>query len=51
MIPEMIADTEYDHFYDSIGYGIISYHMDKSKTPPADKSPPLQKHKEELPSV
>jgi len=45
--PEMIADTEYDHFYDSIGYGIISYHMDKSKTPPADKSP-LQKHKEQL---
>lgn len=33
--------------YDSLGYGLIAYHMDKSKTPPADKSP-LQKHKEQL---
>lgn len=33
--------------YDSLGYGLIAYHMDKSKAPPADKSP-LEKHKEKL---
>jgi hypothetical protein len=45
--PEMIADCDYDHPYDSIGYGIISYHLANSKPPKAEKSV-LEKHKEKL---
>lgn len=44
---EKVADSDIDNQYDSLGYGLIAYHIDKSKTPPADKSP-LEKHKEKL---
>ena len=44
---EKVADSDIDNQYDSFGYGLIAYHMDKSKAPKQDKSP-LQKHKEQL---
>ena len=45
--PEVVADCDIDHWYDGAGYGLIAYHMDKSKAPKQDKTP-LEKHKEQL---
>ena len=45
--PEVVADCDIDHWYDGAGYGLIAYHMDKSKQPKAELSP-LEKHKDKL---
>ena len=41
------ADCIYDHPSDSVGYGIISYHSAKSKTPKEEK-PLHERYKENL---
>lgn len=43
--PDVIADCNYDHPYDAVGYALISYHAKHSKTPVPPK-PPIQAHKE-----
>jgi hypothetical protein len=45
--PEKIAETDYDHWYDSFGYGILAYHAKKSKTPEQPKSD-VQKIKDKV---
>ena len=29
--PEKVKETDFDHWYDAAGYGLIAYHIDKSK--------------------
>lgn len=31
--PEKVKETDYDHWYDAAGYGLIAYHVSKSKAP------------------
>jgi len=45
--PEKVADCEIDHSYDSAGYGLISYHAQKSKVLPKEQGV-IAKHKNEL---
>lgn len=42
---DMVADCNYDHPFDSVGYGIISYHAKFSKNPVPEK-PLIQRQKE-----
>ncbi len=48
--PEKYAESNYDHWVDGAGYGLVSYHVNKSSklvTPKADHLPwPLQTKKE-----
>ena len=40
--PEKYAETNYDHWVDGAGYGLVSYHVNKSHkpvTPPQDRLP------------
>lgn len=43
--PEKVADCEIDHCYDSLGYGLLSWHAEQSKAPARAKSD-VEKHKE-----
>lgn len=43
----VVADCDYDHPYDSVGYGIIAYHINKSKVPEEVKGP-IDRHKKQL---
>jgi hypothetical protein len=45
--PEKVADCEIDHPYDGLGYGLIAYHVQKSK-PVENEKTEIQKHKEKL---
>lgn len=44
---EKVAETDYDHWYDAAGYGIIAHHIKKSRPKPEDKSP-LMKQKAKI---
>jgi hypothetical protein len=44
--PEKVADGDDDR-YDSLSYGLISYHTEKSKPPKAEE-PPIAKRKNAL---
>lgn len=44
---DVIADCGYDHAYDAVGYGLISWHVNKSK-PPKKPETIIQKHKNRL---
>lgn len=44
---ETIADCDYDHAFDSIGYGLIAYHTNYSKSP-IPLQTELQKYKDAL---
>lgn len=35
---EMVADSSFDHWYDSAGYGILIHHAAKTIKPPSEKS-------------
>lgn len=45
--PEKVADCAIDHPYDSVGYGLIAYQVEKSKGLPEAKTP-VQEYKEKL---
>lgn len=45
--PEKVAETDYDHWYDAAGYGLISWHAARSKTPAPDQGP-IARHKDKL---
>lgn len=44
---EKVAETDYDHWYDGAGYGLLAYHAKKSK-PAEDEKTRAQRHKEKL---
>lgn len=44
---EKVAETDYDHWYDGAGYGLIAYHVERSKAPKEEKTE-LQKYKEKM---
>lgn len=47
--PEIVADlSEIDHAYDSVGYALISHHVEKSKTNKVEEKTKPQKHKERM---
>lgn len=43
--PEKVAETDFDHWFDGAGYGLIAYHSVRSKPLPEEKSE-MQKAKE-----
>lgn len=45
--PEKVAETNYDHWYDGAGYGLIAHHVRQS-TPVKPEKTVIQKHKEKL---
>jgi hypothetical protein len=45
--PEKVAETNYDHWYDGAGYGLIFWHIGRSKAPEPDKGV-IQRDKEKL---
>jgi len=45
--PEKVADCAIDHGYDSVGYGLIAYQVEKSKGLPETKTP-VQELKDKL---
>lgn len=45
--PEKVAETDYDHWYDAAGYGLIAWHASRSKAP-APEQGPIAKHKDKL---
>ena len=44
---EKVAETNYDHWYDAAGYGLIAWHVRQSKIPEPEK-PPILADKERL---
>lgn len=46
---EKVAETNFDHWYDSAGYGLIAYHVERSKTPDKNKSE-MERYKERVAS-
>ena len=44
---EKVALTDYDHWYDGAGYGLIAHHQTRSKPLPEPETP-IQKHKAKL---
>ncbi len=44
---EKVAETNYDHWYDGSGYGLITYHIEQSKEPEQPKGV-IASHKEKL---
>jgi hypothetical protein len=44
---EKVADCAIDHCFDSFRYNLISYHMEKSKGIPEDKSA-IQEYKDQV---
>jgi len=49
--PEKVAETNYDHWYDGAGYGIIAHHMKQSKPPKPQLPPEQQKLKDHIESL
>ena len=53
--PEKVAECGFDHWFDGSGYGLVSYHMDKSRkpvVPKVDHLPwPLKTEEEEFISL
>ncbi|MHB8122610.1 MAG: phage terminase large subunit [Desulfuromonadaceae bacterium] len=45
--PEKVAETDYDHWYDGAGYGLIAWHAKKSRIPDPEKGE-VQRDKEKL---
>lgn len=44
---EKVAETNYDHWYDGAGYGLIAYHIEKSKVPVESKGA-IDNHKSNM---
>ena len=47
--PEKVEETDYDHWYDGAGYGLVTFHVERSKVPDAKKGP-IKSHKDKLAS-
>lgn len=39
--PEKVEECGFDHWYDGAGYGLVSYHLNKSRVPKVQSSEPL----------
>lgn len=44
---EKVAETDYDHWYDGAGYGLVAFHIEKSK-PPKKEDSKIEKHKKQM---
>ena len=42
---EKVKETDYDHWYDAAGYGLIAYHIERSKAPKVEDSKILKDKK------
>jgi hypothetical protein len=45
--PEKVAETNYDHWYDGAGYGLIAWHSRQSKKPKGEEGE-IAAHKNRL---